>query len=130
MGAKAKKAKANSTPGEKNAVILIRERVGREDHTLPEGATLADLLRAAGVGDAPHVITIDGRSIEEFLVLRPGMVVSLIPVISKAVTRDSWRQTVGMFRDDPHFHEMVEAGRAIREADREAARKNSEANEK
>jgi hypothetical protein len=131
MGAKAKKAKANSKskPGEKNGVILIRERVGREDHTLPEGATLADLLRAAGVGDAPHVITIDGRSIEEFLVLRPGMVVTLVPVISKAVTRDSWRETFGMFKDDPHFQEMVEAGRAIREADREAARKEAEEDE-
>jgi hypothetical protein len=118
MGAKTKKSK----PEGKKGVTLIRERVGREDYTLPEGATLADLLRAAGAGDAPHVITIDGRSIEEFLVLRPGMVVTLTPVLSKAVTRDSWRETVGMFKDDPHFQEMVDAGRAYRESLREAAR--------
>ncbi len=121
MGTKTKKAKPKAA--EQTGVTLIRERLGREDLTLPEGATLADLLRAAGVGDAPHVITIDGRSIEEFLVLRPGMVVTLTPVISKAVTRDSWRETVGMFKDDPHFQEMVEAGRAYREGLREAALK-------
>jgi hypothetical protein len=113
----------------KNAITLIRDGGGREEYTLPEGATLADLLRAAQAADTPQVTTINGRSIEEFLVLRPGMVVTITPVIRKAVTKHSWRETFGMFRDAPLFQEMVDAGRAIREADREAARKEAEGDE-
>jgi hypothetical protein len=113
----------------KNEITLIRDGVGREEYTLAKGATLADLLRAAQVAETPHVTTINGRSIEEFLVLQPGMVVTFTPVIRGPVTKHSWRETVGMFKDDPLFHEMVEAGRAIREADREAARKEAEADE-
>jgi hypothetical protein len=30
------------------------------------------------------------------------------------------RETIGMFADDPEFEEAFEAGRAIREADRQA----------
>jgi hypothetical protein len=104
----------------KNEITLIRDGVGREEYTLPKGATLADLLRAARAADSPHVATINGRSIEEFLVLQPGMVVTITPVIRGPVTKDSWLETFGMFKDDASFNEMVEAGRAYREALREA----------
>ncbi len=120
---------AKPVTAEKNGVTLIRDGVGREEHTLPEGATLADLLREAQAAETPHVTTINGRSIEEFLVLQPGMIVTITPVISGPITKDSWRETVGMFKDDPHFQEMVDAGRAIREADREAAQKEAEDDE-
>jgi hypothetical protein len=30
-----------------------------------------------------------------------------------------WRETVGMFRNDPIFKEIADAGRAIRDADRD-----------
>jgi hypothetical protein len=125
MGAKSKNAKPKQ--GKKNGVTLtvIRQGVGREDFTLPEGATLADLLRAAQAADTPHVTTIDGRSIEESLVLQPGMVVTIAPAMRGPITKDSWRETFGMFKDDPHFQEMVDAGRAIRESDREAARRQA-----
>ena len=33
--------------------------------------------------------------------------------------RDAWRETVGMFRGDPIFREIIEAGKVIREADRD-----------
>jgi hypothetical protein len=101
-------------------VTLIRHGVGKEEFALPEGATLADLLRQAQAADTPHVTTINGRSIEEFLVLQPGMVVTITPVIRGPVTKDSWLETFGMFKDDASFNEMVEAGRAYREALREA----------
>jgi hypothetical protein len=117
---------AEPVRAEKNEITLIQDGVGKERFSLPAGATLADLLRAAQVADAPHVTTINGRSIEEFLVLQPGMVVTFTPVIRGPVTRDSWRETFGMFKDDPLFQEMVDAGRAIREAEREAARKEAE----
>jgi hypothetical protein len=34
-----------------------------------------------------------------------------------------WRRTVGMFDDDPEFKEVIAEGRAIREAERESARR-------
>ncbi len=34
-----------------------------------------------------------------------------------------WRSVVGMFDDDPEFQEVIAEGIAIREADREAARR-------
>ena len=110
---------AKPATAERNGVTLIRDGAGREEYTLPEGATLADLLREAGAADTPQVTTINGRSIEEFLVLQAGMVVNITRVIRKAVTKDSWRETFGMFKDDPHFQEMVDEGRAYREALRE-----------
>jgi sulfur carrier protein ThiS len=106
---------------EKLGVTLIRDGVGKEVHNLPEGATLADLLREAQAAETPHVTRINGRSIEEYLVLQPDMVVTITPVISGPVTKHSWRETFGMFKDDPHFQEMVDAGRAIREAARKEA---------
>lgn len=36
-----------------------------------------------------------------------------------AVKDKNWRSTVGMFADDPVMKEIIEAGHAIREQDRE-----------
>ena len=38
-----------------------------------------------------------------------------------------WRKVVGMFRDDPGFEQFLAEGAAIREADREAARREADA---
>ena len=40
---------------------------------------------------------------------------------SEAVPRKDWRSTVGMFRNDPVMKEIIEAGRRIREDDRQQA---------
>jgi hypothetical protein len=104
----------------KNDVTLVRDGGGSEEFCLPEGATLADLLKAAQAVNPPHVVTINGRALEGFLVLQPGMVVSITPMIHGPITKHSWRESFGMFKDDPHFQELVDAGRAIREADRKA----------
>lgn len=106
---------AKTTEAAKGGVILIRLGVGREEYALPEGATLADLLRAAGVARDGHEVLIDGRPLEEAVALRPGMIVTLAPSSGKA-----WWKGVGTMPDDEAFRRMVEAGRAIREADREA----------
>jgi hypothetical protein len=42
------------------------------------------------------------------------------------VTRKDWRRTVGMFSGDEVMKQIDEAGRKIREADRERARKAAE----
>ena len=36
-----------------------------------------------------------------------------------AVPNKDWRRTVGMFRNDPVMKEIIEAGRRIREEDRQ-----------
>jgi hypothetical protein len=107
-------------------VVLLRMGVGRQEFVLPEGATLADLLREAEVDADDQEIMIDGRSLEEIFVLQPGTIVTVMPRPKETSRRRSWRDTIGMFRGDPVFAEIVEAGRAIREAEREAARQESE----
>ncbi len=111
---------AKPATAEKNVVTLIRQGIGREEYSLSEGATLADLLRQARARAEDVTISIDGRPLEGLVPLPPGAIVTLTPR-PKPVNL-GWIQTYGMFRDDPLFQEMVEASRAIREADREAAR--------
>lgn len=39
---------------------------------------------------------------------------------------DDWKQTVGMFRGDPTFAEMIQEARQMREEDRRLARETQE----
>ena len=63
---------------------------------MPEGATLADLLRAAGVPPRDSNLLINGRSIESILTLESGMTIAINSGAAGAAHR-SWRDTVGMF---------------------------------
>ncbi len=105
-------------------VVLQRPGTGAEEYLLPPGSTLADLLREARADPNDYDIRIDGNGVAEAVDLRPGMVVTLGP--RRGPSRDAWKATVGTFKDDPAFEEMVRAGQAIREAEREAARKDAE----
>jgi hypothetical protein len=40
--------------------------------------------------------------------------------------RDDWQQTVGMFRGDPVFREMIEEAKRRRQAERQQAREQAE----
>ncbi len=40
--------------------------------------------------------------------------------------RDDWMQTVGMFRGDPVFQQMIEEARRLREEDRRRTRETTE----
>ncbi len=120
---------AKPATAEKHGVILIRMGVGREEYVLPDGATLADLLRVARIEKDGQEILIDGRLIEDLLVLQPGMIVTLAPSPVQVAPKSSWRNTVGMFPDDADFNAMVEAGRAYREADRQATLEELESDE-
>jgi hypothetical protein len=88
---------------------------------LPEGATLADLLREAGAAICSPKLLIDGRPIEEAMTLGHGMTIAIVPEPPETPRKRSWLDTVGMFADDPDFEEAVAEGRAIREADRRAS---------
>jgi hypothetical protein len=101
-------------------VTLLRPDLGSQTFTLPDGATLADLLREAGGGIQAKNILIDGRPLEEVLILNSGMAITVVPEPPPSPAKRSWRDTVGWFADDPDFQAMVDAGRAYREADRQA----------
>jgi len=107
-------------------VTLLRPEEGPQTFSLPEGATLADLLRAAGAAVGSPNMLIDGRPIEEAMVLKPGMMVTVVPEPPRAPPENDWRSTVGMFQDTPAFRAMIAEGRAIREAEREAARNQTD----
>src|SRR5262249_21271321 len=102
MSAKAKLAKTNT-------VVLLKHRVGRQGVELPAGATLGDLLREANVDQGNQTISIDGKAVEDFVVLRPGMVVSAVPRPGNPPWVGSWRAGLGMLKDDPVFLEVCEA---------------------
>jgi hypothetical protein len=110
---------AKPATAEKNAVSLIRMGVGREEHVWPEGATLADLLRAARIEKDGQVILIDGRSIDEVLVLQPGMIVPLSQARKEEISKSFWWDSDGMFRNDPTFPEFIERVNARRNRERE-----------
>jgi sulfur carrier protein ThiS len=106
-------------------VTLYRPGAGMQAFTLPEGATLADLLREAGIPPSNPSLLINGQAIEAAVTLQPGVTITILPEPPGTPRRRSWRDTVGMFADDPTFEEAVAAGRAIREADRQAAREEA-----
>lgn len=115
-----------TTAGRCTEVTLLRPDGGSQTLTLPEGATLADLLREVGAAVRSPNILIDGRPIEEAVVMKSGMTIAILPEPPQAPPGKDWRSTVGMFQDTPAFRAMIAEGRAIREADREAARKQAE----
>jgi hypothetical protein len=112
MGAKSKTEK-------KTTVILLRQGIGREEVHLPAGATLGDLFRAARLNRADQEILLDGKSVEDSLVLQPGAIISVNPWPRNDSAPGSWRQGLGMLQDDPTFHEVVEAVERSREAEKD-----------
>jgi len=115
MGAKSKKAGKT----EKTDVTLLRQGVGKQDFHLPAGATLGDLLRAAEVNPAIQEIFIDGKPVEDAVVLQPGTIISVVPRPRNGSAPGSWREGIGMFHDDPTFRELVEAVERSREAEKD-----------
>lgn len=107
-------------------VTLLRPDVGSQTFILSEGATLGDLLRKAGAAVRDPGILIDGRPLDEVMLMESGMTITIVPETPEIPGKRAWRDTVGMFADDPDFEAMVEAGRAIREADRRAAREEAD----
>jgi hypothetical protein len=103
-------------------VTLIRPDADPTIFTLPEGATLVDLLRAAGAASCSPSLLIDGRPIEDVTILDSGMTITIEPEDGSRRSDGSWRSTVGMFSHPEFLRDVIAEGRAIREQDREAAR--------
>lgn len=104
--------------GKLAGVTLLRPGVGAEKIVLPEGSTLADLLRQAGVKSSSPSIFIDGGESAEHLVLRAGMVITIVPQVKNAAIQ-SWRDLMGDFHDDPDHEEMMQSVQAARDAEKE-----------
>jgi hypothetical protein len=60
-------------------VTLLRPDHDSQTFTLPERATLADLLREAGGGIELKNILLDGRPLEEVVILNSGMAITVVP---------------------------------------------------
>ena len=80
-----------------HTVTFIRMGVDKKEFDLPEGATLADLLRAAGNEPGREAIYIDGKPVEEVLVLQPGTIVSAIPRVTNRRAASQWSDVIGTF---------------------------------
>ena len=63
---------------------------------------------------------IGDKDLAEYAVLEEGVTVFLVPQPKHAADREPWRETIGMFKDDPAFEEMMEAVWAEREAGRKS----------
>lgn len=61
-------------------------------------------------------------TLEERLARVEQLVEELVRKSERPKREKDWRRTVGMFRGDPIMKEIIEEGRRIREADRQAAR--------
>lgn len=61
-------------------------------------------------------------TLEERLARVEQLLDDLIRKSERPKREKDWRRTVGMFRGDPIMKEIIEEGRRIREADRQAAR--------
>lgn len=106
----------------RNAVTLLRLGVGMEQIPLREGATLADVLREAGVDPSGQEVLVDGRRIEEALTLQPGTIVSVgARATNGQPEQPAWMKTIGMFKDDPIFEEMMNDVNAQREAEKNSS---------
>jgi len=101
-------------------VTLVGPGVGTEVVELTEGSTVADLLRQTGASACHSNVLIGDKDLTEFVVLEAGMTVFLVSQPKNAADREPWRETIGMFKDDPAFEEMMEAVWAEREARRES----------
>jgi hypothetical protein len=97
----------------------VRPGVDARECLVPPGSTVGDLLREAGACVHDQTVVIGPHAVEESHVLEPEAIVYLVPRVRNPSANGTWRDLVGAFRGDPIFREIVEEGRAIRDAERD-----------
>jgi hypothetical protein len=95
-------------------VILGRPGAGARTYHLPEGATLADLLRQSGATLCNQDVFVNGIMSEETVPLTDRAVVFILPRPGNAAGVEPWRATIPAFRDEALFQEYMEALKARR----------------
>jgi sulfur carrier protein ThiS len=98
-------------------INLVTPGVAAREYHLPEGATLADLLRRCGYHSAGHAVLVDGATPEEALALQDGTVVTIVPRPEQTVGAEPWRATIAAFQNEDLFQEYTESLKARREAE-------------
>jgi len=98
-------------------VHLVRPDGGEREYRLPEGATLADLLRRSGASTTNQAVLVDGVLLEEALPLHDGAVVTIIPQTGNVTGDEPWHLTIPAFQDEALFQEYNEALKARRRSD-------------
>ncbi len=106
-------SKAPETTTAEIVIHLARPGVAAQEYHLPEGATLADFLKSAGLSSTDPQIYIQGVPIEETLRLRDGEVVTIVPR-SSVKGNEPWRAKISSFQDDAIFDEYMEIMRELR----------------
>jgi hypothetical protein len=92
----------------KTLVRLVRPGVGVQKYCLPNGATLADLLRRSEATTTNQAVYVDGVVAEETVPLRDGAVVMVVAQPRKTAVDDAWRATIPSFQDDDLFEQYRE----------------------
>lgn len=104
-------------------VTLLRLGIGKREHILSEGGSLAELLRLEGVVAEDQEVLIDGRPLAEHVFLKPGAIVSVMPRVREKSRNgdplDQWRGVIGAFHDNPEFDAMMRQVMVEREAEKE-----------
>ncbi len=89
-------------------VRLVRPGVGAQKYDLPEGATLAELLRRAGATTTNQAIYVDGGVAGGTARLHDGAIVMIVPQPRIGEVDAPWRSTIPSFRDDALFQQYTE----------------------
>jgi sulfur carrier protein ThiS len=95
-------------------VKIVQPGLGVQEYSLPEGATLAELLRRHGATTANQIVSVDGLIVEEKVPLHDGAVAVIVPQSRNAAGDEPWRATVPSFRDEALFRQytdLLESGR-------------------
>jgi hypothetical protein len=100
-------------------VMLVRPGIDARDYLLPAGSTVGDLLEKAQVDARGRDVVILNQRVDESAILSPESFVYVVATNPNGHDCGSWQDLVGAFRGDPVFREIVEAGRALRDAERD-----------
>ncbi len=98
-------------------VHLVRPDDGTRSYQLPEGGTLADLLRRAEIATTDEAIFVDGLPIAEAWPLHDGAVVTILPRPRNRAGEEPWHAALPAFRDEDLYREYVEVLKTRRAED-------------
>ena len=101
---------STSNPETSTGIVVRLARPGAkpEEFHLPEGATLADLLRASGTLTADQSVLIGGVPLEEAVALTDGVVVAVMPRPAVESEKEPWRVPIVAFDDEATWAEYIE----------------------
>jgi hypothetical protein len=98
-------------------IILVRAGEAVEMVAVPMGTTLAGFLNLINANE--YDVRLNGEKTDPAAVVPANAIVHLMPRGNPSPLDTRWTRTFGRFADDPIFDRIVEAGRSIRQAERD-----------